>query len=297
MESQNTGEAGLANWKLWLDLNKNGIEDANEPTATTSTSGAYTFSNIVPGSYEVREVLQVGFARTLPASYATANVAPGASIASANFGDKKLMTTGTLTGKVFSDATGNGVFGTGDTGLAGWTVYLDTNNNGALNPGESNTLTSSSGAYTFANLLPGSYHVRIVPKSGYGYTGPTTGLYTDMLAAGQTLTGNFGVSNKAFISGTVFDDVNKSGKQDSGELGLSSWEIYIDANNNGVLNSGESNTLTDSKGHFTFVLPPGTYVVREIVKSGFAPTVPSSKALTITVKAGQVVANLNFGDY
>src|SRR5262249_36544677 len=53
--------------------------------------------------------------------------------------------------------------------------------------------------------------------------------------------------------------------------GLSGWTVYLDANNNGVLNSGEVSTLTDSTGAFSFTdLGPGTYRVREVVPSGWA---------------------------
>src|SRR5205823_1777036 len=41
----------------------------------------------------------------------------------------------------------------------------------------------------------------------------------------------------ASISGTVFNDANSNGGQDSGEGGLAGWTIFDDLNNNGVLDS------------------------------------------------------------
>src|SRR5204862_3491521 len=39
------GDTRLANRKIFLDLNKNGVLNAGEPTAISNASGVYTFSN------------------------------------------------------------------------------------------------------------------------------------------------------------------------------------------------------------------------------------------------------------
>ena len=46
--------------------------------------------------------------------------------------------------------------------LSEWTVYLDSNNNGAWNSGEPQTTTRSNGWYRFIGLAPGTYTVREV---------------------------------------------------------------------------------------------------------------------------------------
>src|SRR5207237_3237534 len=51
--------------------------------------------------------------------------------------------------------------------LFGWTVFLDSNNNGALDAGEPSTLTDSNGNYAFTNLGPGTYRVREVAPAGW----------------------------------------------------------------------------------------------------------------------------------
>jgi len=71
-----SSESGLAGVKVYLDLNKNGVLDATEPTQTTATdnpatldineTGSYSFNNIPVGSYIVRQVMPTGYQQTYP---------------------------------------------------------------------------------------------------------------------------------------------------------------------------------------------------------------------------------------
>jgi hypothetical protein len=74
-------------------------------------------------------------------------------------------------------------------GLPGWTVYLDQNQNGRLDPGEPSTVTDAEGNYTFTNLPAGNYTVAEVPQSGWQETAPTSGTYSVMLGDNQSLSG------------------------------------------------------------------------------------------------------------
>ena len=51
-------------------------------------------------------------------------------------------------------------------------VYLDLDQNGALDPGEPTTTTNSSGQYSFTNLLPGTYQVRELRPDSTNQTSP-----------------------------------------------------------------------------------------------------------------------------
>jgi Ca2+-binding RTX toxin-like protein len=79
---------------------------------------------------------------------------------------------GTVSGRVWNDPTGAGGSGSGQAGVAGWTVYLDLNNNGHLDPGEPSTATDAQGNYAFSNLAPGAY---TVAELGHGLGGITVG--------------------------------------------------------------------------------------------------------------------------
>jgi len=64
--SIDAGEPGLAGWTIFLDANGNGTLDGGERSTVTDANGNYTFNNLLPGLYSVREVLQVGWQQTGP---------------------------------------------------------------------------------------------------------------------------------------------------------------------------------------------------------------------------------------
>jgi hypothetical protein len=84
------------------------------------------------------------------------------------------------------------------------------------------------------------------------------------------------------------------------EPGLPNWTIYLDLNNNGVLDTGEPFTKTDANGNYSFTsLSPGTYYVREVPQTGWQQTAPAPVPpgkYTVTVAYGQVVTGLDFGN-
>jgi Ca2+-binding RTX toxin-like protein len=76
-----------------------------------------------------------------------------------------------ITGKIWQDADGNRL-NNGEGGLAGWTVFLDADLDGELDPGERTTLTDNSGAYRFDDLRPGAVSVAQVLQNGWRQTFP-----------------------------------------------------------------------------------------------------------------------------
>jgi len=74
---------------------------------------------------------------------------------------------------------------------------------------------------------------------------------------------------KGIIQGKKFDDLNDNGKPDRGEPGLAGWDIYHDANNNGVRDSGEVTDVTDSSNYELKDFPAGLQYIREVQKSGW----------------------------
>lgn len=62
--AKDPGEPGLAGWKIKLS-------GAMSATSTTDSVGAYSFSNLGPGSYVVAESLQAGWTQTFPAGAGT----------------------------------------------------------------------------------------------------------------------------------------------------------------------------------------------------------------------------------
>jgi Ca2+-binding RTX toxin-like protein len=62
--------------------------------------------------------------------------------------------------------------------LKDWKVYLDTNTNGQLDPGETFTLSDTNGNYSFTNLRPGSYTVSEEIQPGWKETYPGISITT-----------------------------------------------------------------------------------------------------------------------
>jgi hypothetical protein len=66
--SVSSGGSGVAGVTVYLDINNNGQLEPGDPSTTTGASGTYTFSDLLPGTYEVREVAPTGYTQTSPAS-------------------------------------------------------------------------------------------------------------------------------------------------------------------------------------------------------------------------------------
>lgn len=72
--------------------------------------------------------------------------------------------------------------------------------------------------------------------------------------------------------------------------------VFKDTNNYGKLDAGELSFTTGADGKFTFVVPAGKYNVREVLKSGFTRTTPSTGVYAVTLASGQISSGKNFGD-
>ncbi len=116
---------------------------AGERFTTTDANGAYSFLNLPAGDYRVAEVQQDDYIQTYPLEpgYYDVTLVPGEERAGVDFGNRN----GFIGGQLWNDYNGDGVRDEGEPPLAGWTVYLDQNNNGVLDDGPT-TVESSGGA-------------------------------------------------------------------------------------------------------------------------------------------------------
>jgi hypothetical protein len=199
----------------------------------------------------------------------------------------------TLTGKVFNDLNGDGSLGSGEPGLAGWTVNL-------INPGgttAASTTTDSSGNYSFTGVLTGTFFVAEVLQSGYTQTAPAPpGTYTIMNVSGVNVPNlNFGDFQSVTVSGEVYNDLNDNGNLNSGEPGLSGWTVKLLNSSNTVIAS----TLTNSSGTYSFSgVGPGKYTLEEVPQSGWNLTQPTpTDAYSFTTTSGTNQVGLNFGNF
>jgi hypothetical protein len=207
-----------------------------------------------------------------------------------------LQSPGTISGTVYRDTDNDGVRDSAEAGIAGVRVYVDANGNDKFDSNERSASTDSVGRYTLTSLAPGNYSVRIVAPSGHVRTAPSAGKQVVQLGAGKSVTGkDFGAVQSAAISGRIFNDVKADGVKDSADAGFSGLRVYLDANKNGKLDSGETSVLSGSTGTYQFSgLRPGVHVVRFVTQTGWRLSSAYSY-YTITVVAAQSRSAVNFG--
>ena len=203
-----------------------------------------------------------------------------------------------IVGNVFNDANADGALSPGETGLAGWQVYLDLNNKDQLQTGDPTATTDAAGNYQFSGLAAGSYIVRVAPQLGWRQTTLTVDWAQHVaVAQAQTVTGvSFGETMQAAILGKVFNDANGNGVLNSGEVGLGGWVIYLDTNSDGTFEPTEPAVTSDALGNFSFGnLAPGAYTVRLVAPSGWTTTTPAGGSFQVTLVNGGVVGGLLIG--
>jgi hypothetical protein len=108
------------------------------------------------------------------------------------FSEVSLQKT-TIAGTVFADTITNGKKDTSEAVLAGWRVYVDTNNNGMFDAGEQSVLTDSKGNYSFTFTTAGTYIISVQLKRGYYQTSPHALVYTVKNPGPSITNGLFGV--------------------------------------------------------------------------------------------------------
>src|SRR6478672_8163099 len=74
--------------------------------------------------------------------------------------------------EVWNDLDGDGVRGANEPILSGVTVYLDLNDNNALDVIEPKQVTAADGSYSFTGLDSGNYVVRQQTPANYQITSP-----------------------------------------------------------------------------------------------------------------------------
>ena len=85
------------------------------------------------------------------------------------------------------------------------------------------------------------------------------------------------------LVGTVFNDANENGVQDTGETGAGGLQVFIDKNDNGVRDPGELRVRATHTGQIQFIgYPPGTYHLMVQPPGGYVATTPVEVAAKLT---------------
>lgn len=244
--------------------------------------------------------------------HSTENSSTTPLVANENFYDMfDAWQDSSITGYVWDDVDGDRTLDAGEGKLSGRVAYLDLDGDSVKDTNEPSATTNGSGQYTLnyhinphvsGGVAPGTYWLRQVVPSGS--TATTNSLQVAVTAAATTTGQNFGVRSTTTpptpgtISGYYFGDTNGNGAWDTGigESGQSGKTMYIDEDEDGVLDSGEPSVLTDSAGLYMFTnLDAGVYRIRRSgLPAGYRFTLPEAGFRDVTLAAGATVSNSNF---
>ncbi|MCA9167999.1 MAG: tandem-95 repeat protein, partial [Planctomycetales bacterium] len=287
-------ESPLVDQAVYIDLNNNGSQDADEPSRLTDLNGDYEFVGIRAGTYRVAENLPLGWQTSDGSAASVVTTVTTGRTSTVDF-KNFIPVPGSISGQVWNDADRDNAISAGESGLSDWVVYIDANRNGALDVGERSATTAADGSYTFLNVPYGNYVVRQVAQSGFVSTNTAGGALTLRVLNGENIQeanlGNREVTDYT-LSGSAFFDANQNGVRDAGERGLSGITVYLDYNDNGLLDAGEPSTATsvdlfytpsqDETGDYSFThLARGTYKVREIVPAELSATPAAAAEQTV----------------
>jgi hypothetical protein len=197
--------------------------------------------------------------------------------------------TGTITGVVFNDLNHNAVRDTGEPGLPGYRIFLDINHDGLCGKKDAWTRASSTGRYTFSNVPIGKYQLCETTVETRGPTSPTS--FVVNLKADARAVRSFGNAGGT-ISGSVFLDIDRDGRREADDVGIPHARVYLDLDNDSVLDSNEPTRETTSSGRFRFGdLLAGQYRIRVLPIEHLSFTTGDARKV-ILPPAGNVVRHL-----
>ena len=185
---------------VFNDLNRNGVQNTGQPgmggitvkllseggtvlaTTTTGTNGAYVFSALTPGTYDIAFTAPTGFSATLsnagtddtkdsdPVGGVVKGIVLGANQVNRNVDAGFVSSVLQLGNRVWYDTNNDGLNNSGENGIANVSVklYKDNNNDNAADGAAIATKTTdANGYYSFGNLAPGNYIVGVTIPAGY----------------------------------------------------------------------------------------------------------------------------------
>jgi hypothetical protein len=140
---------------------------------TTDANGAYAFTNLPPGSYQVVQVVPAGLIPLTP-NIRSVTVIAGVNQGNINFLDAgSVPSTGvnTISGFALRDTTLSGV-ANNVLGLAGMVITLRNASNTVI----ASTTTGVTGGFSFSGLPAGTYTLTATPPFGLFNTNALPGL-------------------------------------------------------------------------------------------------------------------------
>ena len=270
-------------------------DNARIAETTTDAAGSYAFTGIPRGRYSVRFYAEAGqrfagnsrsVARNMAersdtniSSTHILSVEPGKDLREVN---AAIVRPAMVRGRIFEDRNGNQVEDAEENPLSGVTVNLTSNTGRTI---ESTVRTDDEGFFTFTSIYPGTYRIRMDAPEGYVYAGEIAGNVLPVesnsgswyYTAPFTVLGNsytdapiYGLLMQSVIRGSLWEDLNYNGTEDSGEPKLRSVLVtLLDSTHNEV-----SSVRSGRMGEFEFDrLMPGDYSLQVTLDRGYVFTI------------------------
>lgn len=193
-----------------------------------------------------------------------------------------------ISGFVFEDVNGNGLFETDESKLSGWKIKTTTTR-------IDSTETLEYGSY-FLPTVPGKHLVNAVIKTGWKQSLPDSAGFLLDISVGDTAKEiNFGVFRSGKISGLVFNDRNFDRVANTQDTSLTNWKVKIIKLESTFIDS----TLTDTSGRYNFFgLSPGNYIVTQEQQQGWLKTYPDTNIIySIHLISGLDTSGFDFGNF
>jgi uncharacterized repeat protein (TIGR01451 family) len=277
----------LGGWTIELYLDGNLVGQ----TTTDASTGAYSFTNLLPGNYTLQEVLESGWTQIFAPD--PVDLTYEADSTGNDFGN---FQNGSVSGYKWNDIDGDGGSAAedGEPKLTGWTIKLfrSSDNTDGNYVEIDSTVTDANGNYSFTNLSPlpsRFYAVCEVQQVGWIQTAPQNNAcrYFEMNLSGESNTGrNFGNQGRGTI--TVVKNVDTDGDGQINDQDVTTWTWDIDAAGNFATGSGNSQGVA-----------AGTYTVSEDQQTNYHVTASScsgetapqaaTTSLSVTVSPGENV--------
>ena len=278
-------------------------------TTTTAATGEYCFTNLRPGTYTIAESPVAGYldGRETQGTPGTGTIGndlisgivldAGVNGRDNNFAE---LVPSSLCGYVYLDGNNNGLKEAGESGIGGANVTVS----GGDDIGGTLALpvtTGPDGAYCATNLRPGTYSITEVQPLGYldGFDRqgtPGTGVIGEDAFTGIALNpgvdgrdNNFGerLAATGSISGYAYMDVNKNSIRDAGEPGVGGVLIRLGADLTAVTSANGSYSFTALEGNLSYAVTAPT--------SAAGLTRSTAGFITVNLASGESRPGVNFG--
>ncbi len=306
----------------------NDMGQAVNKQVVTAADGTFSFAGLRPGTYELttsagKRIMADALAGSAGGVAGTSQISQ-ISLPSGTNGTSYIFNAivpSTLVGTSYQDNNANGIYDANDSLLANVNLTLT----GTDYKGRAVTLTTktdSFGEYSFANVLPGTYTVKVTTPTGMLTGGVKAGslggvVSTDSVSnikIGQDAYAenyDFAFVNPAKVTGFVYHDQNNDGARSVAnsptvDPGVGTVTVTLtgqDINGNPV--NLTTKTLADGSYEFSN-LKPGTYRIQSTVPTGYlegkatagnanGAVIRSSSISGLSLSAGQTATDYNFG--